>query len=99
MEITESYEHVCVRVCVCACVCLRPVGMSERSLKWNLNMSVEGSPTPHWEGRGIRGPHEVRHRLCLSSVEMRLLRGRMRTVCTTDSMTLEGTSRSFWRSG
>ena len=46
MEITDSYEHVCVRVCVCACVCLRPVGMSKRSLKWNLNMSVEGSPTP-----------------------------------------------------
>lgn len=78
MEITESYEHVCVRVCVCACVCLRPVGMSELSLKWNLNMSVEGSPTPHWEGRGMGGPHKVRCRLCLSSVERRLLRGRRR---------------------
>ena len=78
MEIAESCEYVCVCLCVCACVCLRPVVMSELSLKWNLNMSVEGSPSPHWEGRGVGGPQEVRRRLGLSFVERRLLRGRVR---------------------
>ena len=62
MEITESYMHVCV----CTRVLAGEVGMSELSLKWNSNMSVEvvggplggdlqeGFPTPPWEGRGMK---------------------------------------------
>lgn len=77
MEITDSYIYEYV------CVCWGAVGLSQLSLKWNSNLSVEvvggppggnlqeGSPLSCWEERGWEDPRKA-DTGCLSPTERTL---------------------------